>query len=41
MITTKVKINYSKKNFFAFESPQWKYILSGLPVNVGESKITQ
>ena len=41
MITNKLKINDSKTDFIVFRSPQLKYYLSGLPVNVGESMITQ
>ena len=41
MITTKLMINYSKTEFIVFRSPQLKCDLSGLPVNVGESMITQ
>ena len=41
MITNKLKINDSKTEFIVFRSPQLKYDLSGLSVNVGESMITQ
>ena len=41
MITNKLKINDSKTEFIVFRSPQLKCDLSGLPVNVGESMITQ
>ena len=41
MITNKFKINYSKAEFIAFRSPQWRCNLSRLSVNVGESQITQ
>ena len=40
MITNKLKINDSKTEI-VFRSPQLKYDLSGLSVNVGESMITQ
>ena len=41
MITNKLKINDSKTEFVVFRSPQLKCDLSGLSVNVGESKIRQ
>ena len=41
MITNKLKINDSKTEFFMFRSPQLRCDLSGLSVNVGETKITQ
>ena len=41
MITNKLKINDSKTEFIVLRSPQLRYDLSGLSVNVGESKITQ
>ena len=41
MITNKLKINDSKTEFIVFRSPQLKWDLSGLSVNVGESMITQ
>ena len=41
MITNKLKIKYSKTDFIVFRSPQLRYDLSGLSVNVGESQITQ
>ena len=41
MITNKLKINDSKTEFIVFRSPQLRYDLSGLSVDVGESQITQ
>ena len=41
MITNKLKINDSKTELIVFRSPKLKCDLSGLLVNVGESKITQ
>ena len=41
MITNKLKINNSKTEFIVFRSPQLRYDLSGLSVNVGESQLTQ
>ena len=41
MVTIKLKINDSKTEFTVFRSPQLKYDLSGLSVNVGEIMITQ
>ena len=35
MITNKLKINYLKTEFIVFRSPQLKYDLTGLSVNVG------
>ena len=40
VITNKLKINDSITEFIVFRSPQLKYDLSGLSVNVGESMIT-
>ena len=41
MITNKLNINDSKTEFIVFRSPQLRYDLSDLSVNVGESQITQ
>ena len=41
MITNKLKINDSKTEFMVCRSPQLRYDLSGLSVNVGERQITQ
>ena len=41
MITKKLMINDSKTEFIVFRSPQLRYDLSGLSVNVGECQITQ
>ena len=41
MITNKLWINDSEKEFIVFRSPQLRCDLSGLSVNVGESQITQ
>ena len=40
MITNKLKINDSKTLFIVFSTPQLKFDLSGLSVNVGERMIT-
>ena len=41
MNNSQLKINDSKTEFIVFRSPQLRCDLSGLPVNVGESQITQ
>ena len=41
MITNTLKINDSKTEFIVFRYPQLRWDLSGLSVNVGESKIMQ
>ena len=41
MITNKLKINDSKTECIVFRSPQLKYDLSGLSINVDGSMITQ
>ena len=41
VVTNELKINGSKTEFIVFRSPHLKCDLSGLPVNVGESMISQ
>ena len=41
MITNKLKIDDLKTKFIVFRSPQLKCDLSGLSLNVGQSRITQ
>ena len=41
MITNTLKMIDSKTEFIVFRSPQLKFDLSGLSVNIGESMITQ